>query len=302
MTFSFHLLLLSLMTFTPHFTPLPSRPPIDVQGHRGCRGLMPENTLPAFLKALELGVTTLEMDVVITKDHQVVLSHEPFLSHEICLTAEGREITEATEKQYNLYQMTYAELQRCDCGSKPHPRFPNQQKMVVHKPLLSEVIHATEAYCEAHQLPPVQYNIETKSDLAGDGVFHPAPEAFVDLLMEVVGRQGISNRTIIQSFDPRTLQQMHTKYPTIKLALLVENLRSPKRNIRRLGFTPAIYSPNYPLVNTVLMKYARSKGMQVIPWTVNEPTAIRKLLEMPVDGIISDYPDRVLKLLQESRK
>jgi glycerophosphoryl diester phosphodiesterase len=263
---------------------------------------MPENTIPAFLKALELGVTTLEMDAVITKDHQVVLSHEPFLSHEICRTAEGREITEATEKQYNLYRMTYAELQRCDCGSKSHPRFPNQQKMVVHKPLLSEVIHAVEAYCKAHQLPPVQYNIETKSDPTGDGVFHPAPEAFVDLLMEVVQRQGISNRTIIQSFDSRTLQWMHKKYPKVRLALLVENLRGPKLNIHRLGFTPAIYSPNYPLVNPTLMKYARSKGMQVIPWTVNEPADIRKLLAMPVDGIISDYPDRVLKVLNESRK
>ena len=302
MTFPFQLFLFTLMTLTPHVTSLPSRPPIDVQGHRGCRGLMPENTIPAFLKALELGVTTLEMDVVITKDRRVVLSHEPFLSHEICLTAEGREITEATEKQYNLYRMTYAELQRCDCGSKPHPRFPDQQKIVAHKPLLSEVIHTVEAYCKQHRLPLVQYNIETKSDPAGDGVFHPAPEAFVDLLMEVVQRQGISNRTIIQSFDPRTLQWMRKKYPKVKLALLVENLWSPQTNIRRLGFIPAIYSPNYPLVNAALMKYAWSKGMQVIPWTVNEPADIRKLLEMPVDGIISDYPDRVLKVLNESRK
>jgi glycerophosphoryl diester phosphodiesterase len=263
---------------------------------------MPENTISAFLKALELGVTTLEMDVVITKDHQVVLSHEPFLSHEICLTGEGKEITEATEKQYNLYRMTYADLQRCDCGSKPHPRFPDQQKMVAYKPLLSAVIDSVEAYRKQHQLPPVQYNIETKSDSAGDEVFHPAPEAFVDLLMAVIHQKGIGDRTIIQSFDRRTLQVMHKKYPKIRLALLVENLWGPKINIQQLGFLPAIYSPNYPLINSSMLKYVHNKGIKVIPWTVNDPADIRHLLKMQVDGIISDYPDRVLREINNSRR
>jgi glycerophosphoryl diester phosphodiesterase len=269
---------------------------IDIQGHRGCRGLMPENTIPAFKKALELGVNTLEMDVVISKDGQVVLSHEPFLSHEICLNGEGGEITEGTEKKYNLYQMTYAEIERCDCGSKKHTRFPDQQKMVAHKPLLSAVIDSVEAYRKQHKLPPVQYNIETKSDPAGDGVFHPAPDEFVDLVMAVVNRKGIAGRTIIQSFDPRTLRVMRKKYPKVKLALLVENQLSAEENLKQLGFTPAIYSPYHLLVNTELIKFVRQKGMQIIPWTANEPAEIKRLLALKVNGIISDYPDRVLKL------
>ncbi|MEM6803094.1 MAG: glycerophosphodiester phosphodiesterase family protein [Bacteroidota bacterium] len=117
---------------------------MDVQGHRGCRGLLPENTLPAFAKAIEIGVNTLEMDVVISKDKQVLLSHEPFLSHEICVGPEGEEISEENEREWNLYKMDYEQIKECDCGSKAHKRFPDQEKMAVHKPLLKEVILAAE--------------------------------------------------------------------------------------------------------------------------------------------------------------
>ena len=100
---------------------------LDIQGHRGCRGLLPENTIPAFLKAIELGATTLELDVVISKDKQVVVSHDPYLSHMICLNAKGEAISEEEEKEYNLYKMSYAEIAQCDCGSQPHPGFPEQE-------------------------------------------------------------------------------------------------------------------------------------------------------------------------------
>jgi glycerophosphoryl diester phosphodiesterase len=278
-----------------------AKKPLDVQGHRGCRGWMPENTIPAFLKALDLGVTTLEMDVVVTKDHRVILSHEPFLSHEICLGPRGEAITEATQKSYNLYRMSYAQVQACDCGSRPHPRFPDQRKMVAHKPLLAAVIDTVEAYIKRRKLPPVQYNIETKSEPAGDGIFHPGPETFVQLLMRVVQEKGIQSRTIIQSFDPRTLRVMHRQYPHVKLALLVENGQSPVVNVQSLGFIPTIYSPHLLLVNPDLIQYAHQQSMQVIPWTANEPAEIQRLLNLKVDGIISDYPDRVLNLAKKQK-
>src|SRR5438128_2424457 len=109
-----------------------SLPVFDKEGHRGCRGLMPENTIPAMLKALELGVTTLEMDAVITKDGQVILSHEPFFNHEITTKADGKFIDEKEEKNYNIFKMTYAETHQFDVGLKPHPRFPQQQKLPAH--------------------------------------------------------------------------------------------------------------------------------------------------------------------------
>ena len=269
---------------------------IDIQGHRGCRGLMPENTIPGFIKAIELGVTTLEMDVVISKDKKVVVSHEPFLSHEICLTPDGKEISEEDEKSYNLFQMTYEEIEKCDCGTKIHPRFPDQEKLAVHKPLLSDVIDAVEKTIIENSLQLVRYNIETKYTPEGDGIFHPMPEEFVDLLLKVLNEKGILDRTIIQSFDISPLQIIKEKDPKLKLALLVENTYSPEENIKNLGFIPDVYSPYYLLVNEDLIKYARENNMKVIPWTINDKEDMKKLLEMGVDGIITDYPDRAREM------
>ena len=118
----------------------------DLQGHRGCRGLYPENTIPAFLHAMDLGVNTLEMDLAVTGDGQLLVSHEPYMSAEMCLDRQGKEISDSAQYQYNIYQMSYAEIQQFDCGSKSHPRFPDQKKMVVNKPLLMDVI----AYVNKH--------------------------------------------------------------------------------------------------------------------------------------------------------
>lgn len=139
-----------------------AQPTVDVQGHRGCRGLMPENTIPAFIHALALGdsaqgVTTLELDVVVSQDQQLVVSHEPFLSHLICIGPEGEKITAAQEKEYNLYQMPYEQIRQCDCGSQKHPRFPEQQPMAAPKPRLVDVIDSVERYHRNHNRPPVQY-------------------------------------------------------------------------------------------------------------------------------------------------
>lgn len=273
-------------------------PNIDIQGHRGSRGLMPENTIPAFIKALEIGVTTLEMDVVITKDQQVLVSHDPFLSHKICTGPNGEEINEADEKDYNLYQMTYEEISRCNCGSKEQLGFPEQHHMAVSKPLLRQVIDSVEYYLRINNLPPVYYNIETKTLPDGDNILHPEPKVFVDLLVEVLDEKNILERAIIQSFDVRTLQYAKKTYPDIRLALLVANKDLPEENIEKLGFTPNIYSPYYLLVNQKLMKYAHQQKMQVIPWTVNKPEEIKRVLSLGVDGLITDYPDRAMAIIQ----
>lgn len=260
----------------------------DYQGHRGCRGLMPENTIPAFLKAIELHVTTLEMDVVITKDQQVIVSHEPFFNHEITTKPDGSFIEEKEEHNYNIYQLTYAETQRYDVGLKPHPRFSQQQKVAVHKPLLSDVIDTVEAFRSS-----MFYNIETKTKPATDGVFHPKPDVFVNLLMDVIKSKHIQNRVIIQSFDIRTLQYLHLKYPKIRTALLVEDFdkRDFDTQLKDLGFVPTIYSPEQSLVTNGLVKECKHLGVKLIPWTVNDANKIDSLKAMGVDGIISDYPN-----------
>ena len=270
----------------------------DIQGHRGCRGLYPENTIKGFLKAIEIGVTTLEMDVVISKDGQVLLSHEPFLSPEICYDSIGAEIPDSMAIAHNLYQMDYEDIIKCDCGSKPHDRFPDQINMVAHKPLLKDVIKEVEAYIKEHNLNPVAYNIETKCTPEGDDIYHPRPAEFVELLMGVVKECAIESRVIIQSFDPRSLQYVIEKYPTVEIALLIEEDPDFEKNIEAFGSIPNIYSPNFFLVNKELMEFAKENGMKVIPWTANDRTSMGELLSLGVDGIITDYPDRLVDVLR----
>jgi glycerophosphoryl diester phosphodiesterase len=245
------------------------------------------------LKAIDLGVSTLELDVVITKDKQVILSHEPFMSAEISTNTEGKYITASEEKSYNIYQLNYADVQTWDVGLKPHPRFPQQEKTPAKKPLLADVIDAVEAYIRMHNLPPVQYNIETKSDPEGDDNYHPKPAEFVNLLLAVIEHKGIAPRTIIQSFDVRTIQLVHTQYPEIKTAFLVENTsaKNLKTQLNALGFIPTIFSPAYQFVDQKLVDNCHKKGMQVIVWTVNTLPEMQKMLKLGVDGIISDYPN-----------
>jgi glycerophosphoryl diester phosphodiesterase len=290
------LLLLVALVFACHASKKvsdPLLPDFDIEGHRGCRGLMPENTIPAMMKALELGVTTLEMDAVITKDKQVILSHEPFFNHEITTGPDGKYVTEEDERNLNIYRMTYAQTQTYDVGLKPHPRFPNQRRLKATKPLLREVIDNVEAYHKLKGGPGVFYNIETKSNPATDNKYHPSPDEYVNTLMKVVHGAGITDRVIIQSFDFRTLQVMHKRYPTVKTAALIEDYdkRPLEEHLRTLGFMPTIYSPAYSLVTKELIEKCHERHIRVIPWTVNDKAAIEQLKGVGVDGIITDYPD-----------
>ncbi len=268
-------------------------PEFDLQGHRGCRGLMPENTIPAMIRALDLGVNTLEMDVVISKDKQVVVSHDPFFNWEISTTPAGNAILQKDEKQFNLYSLNYNDIRQWDVGTKPHPRFPQQQKIPSVKPLLADLIDTVEQYLLKHRILPVQYNIETKSLPLTDNIFHPEPEEFTELLMQVIKKKKIEERTIIQSFDVRTLQVIHKKYPSMKTALLIEgfNKKTAAENLDLLGYTPSIYSPEYNLVTPELVSFCHSKKIKLIPWTVNDKKNMDRLREMKVDGLITDYPD-----------
>lgn len=263
----------------------------DWQGHRGARGVYPENTVPGFLYALDQGVTTLELDVVITADQQVVASHEPFLNHAICLDHEKNRIEEVDERDFNIYKMTYDQLRQIDCGSIGNSGFPDQQKLALSKPLLAEVIQQAELHTLSTNRSLPRYNIEIKSKAEWDELYHPAVEAYVELVMRVIEQMGIQDRVSIQSFDHRPLKYLHQFYPNIALTLLVEDTASPQSLIADLGFTPAVYSCYHALVDEALVQYCHHEGMKLIPWTVNEREKIERLIGMGVDGIITDYPD-----------
>ncbi len=265
----------------------------DKEGHRGCRGLMPENTIPAMLKAIDLGVTTLETDAIITKDKKVVLSHEPFFNHEISTKPDGTPVTEGEEKNLNIYRMDYTDVKKYDVGLRPHPRFEKQQKIAAIKPLLADMIDAVEQYCRDHKKQLPQYNIETKTQAATDEIYHPKPPEFVELLVAVIKEKKIESRVIIQSFDSRTLQYLHEHYPEFKTALLIEDddKKAFALQLRDLGFIPSVYSPAFSLVTPLLVKQCREAGVGLLPWTVNEREKIIELKKMGVTGVISDYPD-----------
>jgi glycerophosphoryl diester phosphodiesterase len=223
----------------------------------------------------------------------VILSHEPFFNHEIATRKDGTPVDISEDRKLNIYQMTYFETRQFDVGIRPNPRFPQQQKMNVTKPLLADVIDSVENYCRLHKIPLPFYNIETKSQPVTDYLYHPSPEEFVDLLMQVVNKKEISERTIIQSFDFRTLHVMNRKYPFVKTAALIEDYdkRTLDSQLLELNFIPSIYSPHYSLVNDALVKKCHERNMKVIPWTVNDKSTFDKLRQMKVDGIITDYPN-----------
>ena len=284
-----------LVLLTAHFATAQTST-FDRQGHRGSRGLMPENTVPAMRKAQDLGMTTLEMDVLVSQDNQLLLSHDPYMSTDFVLTPDGQPIRKADEQKHRLYALPYAEIRRYDVGSQGNPKFLRQQKLRTYKPLLAEVIDSAEAYARLKKLPAPRYNIETKTTPEGDGTLHPAPAEFVKLLLAVIQAKGIASRATIQSFDPRTLELVHQTDPALHTALLVQNMQGLAANLKRLSFRPTIYSPNYQLVTADLVQACHKAGIQVIPWTVNSAADIEKLTQWQVDGIITDYPDLFIPL------
>lgn len=262
----------------------------DWEGHRGARGLMPENTIPAMLEALRYPVTTLELDVVISKDKKVVVSHEPWMNPVICKHPEGKSYK---EKEINLYQLDYAEILRFDCGSLPYPRFPEQKKISVGKPTLAALLHEIETVLTKEKRK-VLYNIEIKSDSDQEKHgFQPRVSEFSDLVMGEVRAHLPLDRFVIQSFDPRVLKHVHQKYPDVTLSFLTEEKTLPVKIKKILGFYPSIYSPDYQTLAYDEIPTYHAEGMRVIPWTVNTRDDMKKLMGMGVDGIITDYPNLI---------
>lgn len=262
----------------------------DKEGHRGGRGLMPENTISSMKKAVDLGVT-LEMDISFTKEKLPVVSHDQYINPAFTLKANGDSITRQEASGLRLYSLNYTEIKTFDVGSKFYKQFPHQQKIKEHIPLLSVLIDTVEAYARVKHLPAPHYNIETKTSPAGDNITHPAPQEFVDRLMAVLIAKGILKRVIIQSFDPRTLEIIHKQYPSVATAWLVSDQKDLKTSLSALTFKPTIYSPDYRMLNKQVVDECHSQGIKVIPWTVNDPKEIQAIKALGVDGIISDYPD-----------
>ncbi len=265
----------------------------DEQAHRGGRGLMPENTIPAMLDAIDRGVSTLEMDLQITKDKKVIVSHDPYFNMDITTLPDGTTIaTKDDAKKLILYTMDYDSIKKYDVGIKGNPHFPEQKKIKAVKPLLIDLIKASEDHAQAKG-KTMLYNIEIKSKVNGDNTIHPPVTEFVDLAMKVINESGIQDRVTIQSFDVRALQYMHRNYPDVTLSYLIGKKENKPVDelFKKLGFTPQILSPEYVIVTDTMIRNCHDMNVKVIPWTINDKDEIKKQKEMGVDGIITDYPN-----------
>ena len=269
---------------------------IDIQGHRGCRGLFPENSLPAFEKAIDLGVNTLELDIGITKDKEVVVSHEPFMSRKICFNPAGNKIPKSMDMEYNLYKMSHDSIAQFDCGSKVHKSYPNQEKLRTYKPLLSEVFELAKA-----KKSDVRFNIEIKSKKKYYGIFTPHPKEYVEIVLDEVIKNNMLNRVIIQSFDMVILKEVRIQSPKMPIALLVDEDEDIYFKISVLDVKPQpeVISPYFELLDEKKVKNLQAANYKVIPWTVNDAEDLKRMVALEVDGIITDYPDRLIEILKE---
>lgn len=270
---------------------------IDYQGHRGARGLYPENTIPSFLHALEYPkVQTLEMDVVLTKDGTVVVSHDPWMHAQICISPTGEKLNPADSARISILSLRIDEVQAYDCGSLVHPRFPEQKKMVVRKPRMAQVFAAVERYCAENNRSLPDYNIEIKYLPEWETANFVADiKTNVEAVLADVKKAGLSKRVTIQCFHPPVLAELRNQAPEIRLAYLDEfpQKGNVKQKMEALGFVPPIYSPYYLPLTKEVVGQCHELGMQVTPWTVNETEDMKRLLEMGVNGIITDYPNRI---------
>ena len=293
--------------------------PFDVQGHRGARGLAPENTLTAFRTALDLGVTTLELDVGLTRDGHVVIAHDRRLNADITRDASGEWLAVAGPALHTLNTLTLTELQRHDVGRiRPGTRYAQtfpDQRGTDHEPM--PTLDALFALVRSRGDERVRFNIETKlSPLAPEET--ASPEALVRALLTVVAKNGMQARVTVQSFDWRTLklsQQLAPAIPTVALTVrqnFLDNLGDERwtaglRLADHGGSVPRlvqaagarVWSPYHLELSQALVADAQALGLTVIPWTVNAPEQIDRYIGWGVDGIISDYPDRVLQLLKK---
>lgn len=259
-------------------------------GHRGTRGLMPENTIIAMTKAVELGADMVEMDIHITRDGQILVYHDESFDPTYTLMPDGTEINKEERKKYTFYQMNYADIKPFIIGKKPYPAYPKQQLIPTYTPLLGELIDSVDHYTKVNHLKSVRYLVEIKSNEKTDGFDQPAPEEFIDRLMKVLKPKKLGDRLIIQSFDMRPLQVLHKKHSNIALGFLTDDKTATlSDNLAKLGFNPTFYNPYKGLVTPEMIDKCHQSGMLIMPWTVNDPAEMKKIKAMGVDGIITDY-------------
>lgn len=270
---------------------------MKIIGHRGYRGVYPENTLVGFTEAITFGVDAIELDIVMTGDGKIVVSHEPFMSMLTCLKPNGEELIELEDQQFNLYQMSYEEIKQFDCGLKMNPKFPEQKSIAAYKPLLSETIATCDALALA-ATSQIEYVIEIKSDAELYGQFYPKPSEYVEAIFKILDAHSIYNRVVLKSFDVAVLNEINKQKPSQKTSLLINREESIEDKLKALEFEPEILGVYFKLLSKNVVAHYKSNGFLINAWTVNSVKSLQRVMAYGVDGIITDYPNRLIGLIQ----
>lgn len=282
-------------------------PALELQGHRGARGLLPENSLPAFERALELGVTTLELDSALTRDGHLVIYHDTRINTELCVNPTGEIL-----RPDLISEVDQSFVTSLDCGSKPHPRFPSQQRISTSPPRLIDVLQL-----EKHLGRTPLYNLELKVDPTHESATRARLVRALSAELEAVRSlfPTLEARLTIQSFDLELLRWVHLAHPHLRRSALfappyaengIQEAALPEARDRALQHAKdlgvAIISPHFSFVDQSFITQARALNIRVIPWTVNDPERMRSLILLGVDGLISDYPDRLIRVINQQRR
>jgi len=254
-----------------------------VHGHRGARAMRPENTIPAFEYAIAVGVDAIEMDLSVTRDNALVVSHDPILHRPICSGPHPSAI---------IRELTLAEVREWDCGATRNPKFPQQKEVPgTCVPTLDEVL-ALSAY------GTFTFDIEIKS-FPDKPRYTPTPDEFARLVLAHIRTHRLEARVVVQSFDFRTLLAMKRIAPDIQLAALILDGLQDFVSVARNAGGAQIVSPHYRLVSTKKVKTAHDAGLRIVPWTANLPRQWDGLIQAGVDGIITDDPAALVAHLKK---
>ncbi|MEI7748613.1 MAG: glycerophosphodiester phosphodiesterase family protein [Chlorobiaceae bacterium] len=271
----------------------------EIQAHRGARSFFPENTLQAFCHAASLGVRVLELDLVVSKDHELVVSHDPWLSAPLCSDTQGHPLSMEDRWRYIMYDMMYADIASFDCGL-PHPSFPSQVRIPVCKPLLATVFRVVDTFMASQGMKgSMIYNLEIKSWPDKDAVFHPRPDKYAALVLQLVQAAGLSSRVRIQSFDSRVIREAWKLNPQLCYGLLIDEVQHIPKSLQALGFVPQYVNPHFSLVDVELTDDLHKQRIRIVPWTVNLCEEMLAMKFLGADGIITDYPERAIVLFSE---
>lgn len=281
--------------------------PFEVQGHRGMRGLFPENSLPGFQAAIEAGVDAVELDLLLTKDGQIVIQHNYMLDAELCHYFDGQPINETRF----ISALLYSDIRKCDCGAKKNPLYQRQRAIHgTHIPTLGELFHLIEN-SEHPNAKRMRLNLEIKADPANPH-FLPAYSTVAEKIVQAVQEAGFAERVAYSSFDPHMLAEVNKLVPEAPLGFIFNERTLLFANqeatnwidyVRELASTLNIkvVSPDYCLVTQEAVEAMHTACLRVIPWTVNDLEISKALIDMGVDGIISDYPIDIMEAFHSHR-